>query len=78
MNASSMSSQLAIRLPCGMLLVMALLDVPVAVEPSTAKWFGALLLAGVIGTLAALAWRRQRSEDPRGRRKGNLVATATR
>jgi len=82
MNASSMSSRLAFRLLSGTLLVMALFDVPVTVGPDTAKWLGALILAGVIGMLAALAWRWRRQEDPprrtTGGRKGNLVATATR
>jgi hypothetical protein len=78
-----MSSRLALRVLCGALAAMALANAPRAVGPDTAKWLGALLLAGVIGTLAALALRRRRPKTSRGRttrdlRKGNLVATTTR
>ena len=83
MCASLISSRIALRLLCGTLLVMALLDVPVVVGPDTAKVLGALFLVGVIGALAALAWPRRCPEDLRGRstrggRKGDLVAPATR
>jgi hypothetical protein len=59
MCAFLISSRFALRLLCGTLLVMALFDVPVSVGPDTAKWLGAMLLAGVLGSLAVLRSRRE-------------------
>jgi hypothetical protein len=83
MYTSLISPRIALRVLCVTLMIMALLDVPVAIGSDAAKWLGPVLLAGVIGALAALASRRIGREDPRGRaarggRKGNLAATATR
>jgi hypothetical protein len=68
MCASSMfmSSRLALRLLSGTLLVMALLDVPVAVSPETGQVIGAFALVVVLASLARLALRRRAREGAVG------------
>jgi hypothetical protein len=54
-----MSSRLALRLLSGTLLVMALVDVPVAVSPETGQVIGTFNLAVVLASIARLALRRR-------------------
>jgi hypothetical protein len=83
MCALSMSSRLALRLLCGTLLVMALLDVPVTVGPEVGKSVGALLVIGVLWS-AAVVLRRRKGPDglpdssTRRVRQESLVSTAIR
>lgn len=79
MCASSMTCRLASRLLCGILLVMALLDVPVAGWPETGRLVGGLLLLGLLASVAVVLRRRGGPEIPLDRatgpeRKGNPMA----
>lgn len=83
MCASFMSSRLALRLLCGTLLVMALLDVPVTVGPGAGKFVGAVLVIGVLWSAAVVLRRRKGPEGlPEGAtrrvRHETLVSTAIR
>jgi hypothetical protein len=73
------SSRLAFRLLCGVFLVMALLDVPVAGWQETGRLVGVLLLLGVLAGAAVLLRRRGSAEislerTPRPARKDNCIA----
>jgi Cu/Ag efflux pump CusA len=57
--SAGLSGGLPFRLLGGILLLMALLDVPVAVTAATGGEVGALVLFGVIADAGLLAWRRR-------------------
>ena len=59
MGATFMLSRLALRVLCGTLVGMALLDVPVAVSPETGQVISAFALVVVLASLARLALRRR-------------------
>jgi hypothetical protein len=66
------------RLLCGVLLVMALLDVPVAGWPETGRLVGGSLLLGVLAGVAVMLRRRGGTEIPLERttrleRKSSLI-----
>ena len=64
MCASSMTCRLASRLLCGILLVVALLDVPVVGWPETGRLVGVLCLLGLLAGIALLLRRRGQPEAP--------------
>lgn len=77
MAALSMSCRPAFRLLCGMFLVMALLDAPVAGWPETERLVGVLFLLGALAGVAVRLRRRGRTEVPlecaaSPERRGNL------
>lgn len=59
MRASSMAQRLPFRLLCGTLLVMALIDVPVAVSPEAGRVMGVVVLLVLLASIALLALRRR-------------------
>jgi hypothetical protein len=62
MSASPISSPFALRILSGALLLMALVDVPAAVDAATGRLLAALLPLGLFITLLLI---RARAEGPR-------------
>jgi hypothetical protein len=83
MRPSSTSCRLASRLLCGVLLLTALLDVPVAGWSETGRLVAVPVLLGALAGVAVLLRRRGGPEIPAGRTtgpegKGDLAAAKIR